>query len=124
MKRNKVIYWIATVLLTLQMLFSAGMYIFNNQYVRDIFTDLGFPTFIIYPLAFAKLVGILVILTRKNPTLVEWAYAGFFFNFLLALAAHLNVNDGQFGGAIAALIFLLLSYSFQKKVYGAETVVG
>lgn len=123
MKRNKIIYWIATVLLTLQMLFSAGMYIFNNQQIREAFTTLGFPTFIIYPLAFAKLLGILVILTRKNPTLVEWAYAGFFFNFLLALGAHLNASDGQFPGAVAALVFLLVSYTYQKKVFGTAPAI-
>lgn len=122
MKRDKIIYWVSTGLLSLHMLFSAGMYIFNHEQVSEIFTNLGFPTFIIYPLAFAKLLGILVIITRRNRALVEWAYAGFFFNFLLALSAHLNVSDGQFASALVALVFLFLSYTYQKKIFATEAV--
>ena len=47
-KRDKIIYWIATGLLSAMMLMSAGMYIFNNDTVTTVFTKLGFPTFIIY----------------------------------------------------------------------------
>ena len=74
------------------------------------FTHLGFDSFIIYPLAIAKILGITAILVRKLDHLKEWAYVGFFFNFLLAFSAHLNVGDGQFGGALLALVLLLLSY--------------
>jgi hypothetical protein len=42
-KTNKIIYWIATGLLCLMMLGSAGMYIFNHQAVSEIFKILGFP---------------------------------------------------------------------------------
>ena len=55
MKTTKIIYWIATALLCLLMLASAGMYIFNHAEVAKIFISLGYPTYIIYPLAIAKI---------------------------------------------------------------------
>lgn len=116
MKTNKIIYWISTGLLSALAIMSAGMYIINYEGVSEIFTHLGFPTFLIYPLAGAKILGVAAILTRKNKTLMEWAYAGFFFDFLLAIGAHLNVSDGEQGGAIMALALLILSYIFNKRM--------
>lgn len=115
-KRNKIIYWAATGLLTAFMLLSAGMYFFNYEMVSETFSKLGFPTYIIYPLAILKMLGLIAIWTKKSNTLKEWAYAGFFFDFLLAFSAHLNVNDGEFAGALVAMILLIVSYSFDKKI--------
>ena len=116
MNKFKIIYYIATVLLSLMMLGSAGMYVFNNAEVAKIITSLGYPTYIIYPLAVAKILGLIAIWSNYNKTLKEWAYAGFFYDFVLALTAHLNVGDGEFGGAAVALVLLVVSYIFDKKV--------
>lgn len=115
-KRNRIIYLIATGLLTALMLMSAGMYFFNYEMASGIFTKLGFPTYIIYPLATAKIFGLIVIWTKKSAALKEWAYAGFFFDFVLALTAHININDGEFAPAIIALVLLFVSYFFGKKI--------
>ena len=48
MKRNKIIYYSATGLLTLLMLFSASMYFFNHDEVAKLFEGFGYPTYIIY----------------------------------------------------------------------------
>jgi hypothetical protein len=117
MKTNKIVYWIATGLLCLMMLGSAAMYIFNHAEVAKIFTSLGYPTYIIYPLAIAKILGVIAILTRYSITLKEWAYAGFFFDFVLALSAHLNASDGGFITPIIALVLLFVSYFFDRKLY-------
>ncbi len=116
--KTKIIYWIATGLLSAMMLGAAGMYIFNYQAVAEIFQKLGYPTYIIYPLAIAKILGIAAILTKISKPLKEWAYAGFFFDFVLALSAHLAIGDGEFLSALAALILLAISYIFDKQVYG------
>lgn len=110
MKRNKLIHWISTGLLSAMMLMSAGMYFFNYEEVAQIFTSLSFPTYIIYPLAIAKIVGIIVIWTRRSAALKEWAYAGFFFDFILAASAHFMINDGQHWGAIIAMVVMFVSY--------------
>ncbi len=110
MKNFKIIYWVSTGLLTAMMLMSAGMYIFNNPAIREAFSKLGHPTHIIYPLAIAKILGLIAIWTNKSRSLKEWAYAGFFFNFVLAFAAHVMVNDGEFMAPLIALVLLLVSY--------------
>ncbi len=110
MNRNKIIHWVATGLLSAMMLMSAGMYFFNHAEVAQTFTSLGFPTYIIYPLAIAKILGIIAIWSRRSSVLKEWAYAGFCFDFLLAASAHLMVSDGQHWAAIGALVLLFASY--------------
>ncbi len=116
-RSSKIIYWIATILLSALMLLSAGMYIFNNEMVSEVFSRLGYPTYLIYPLATAKVLGIIAILTRKSDFLKNLAYAGFFYDFILALSAHINVNDGEFIPAAVALVLLAVSYIFGRKVF-------
>lgn len=113
--KNKLVFKISTALLSLLMLLSASFYIFNNDEVSTTFINLGFPTFIIYPLAVLKIIGVIFLWFGKGSFLREWAYAGFMFNFILALTAHLNVGDGDFPGATIALVLLIISYFFDKK---------
>lgn len=114
-KRNRIIYFVATGLLTALMLMSAGMYFFNHEMVAETFGKLGYPSYIIYPLAIAKILGLIAIWTKKSNTLKEWAYAGFFFDFVLAISAHLYVKDGEFAPALVAIFLLIVSYIFDKK---------
>lgn len=115
-KTTKIIFWIATGLLSAMMLMSAGMYFFNYEEVAKVFDTVGHPRHVIYPLAVAKILAVVAITTRKNAALTEWAYAGLFFNFVLALMAHLNANDGEFGGALVALVLLFTSYFMGKRM--------
>lgn len=116
-KRNRIIYFAATGLLTALMLMSAGMYFLQYDMISESFTKLGFPTYIIYPLAIAKILGLIAIWTKKSQMLKEWAYAGFFFNFLLAASAHINIGDGESLPALIAIFLLTVSYVFEKKVF-------
>lgn len=110
-KRNKIIYLIATVLLSANMLLSAGMYVFKNEMVVEMFTALSYPPYIIYPLAIAKILGLIAIWSNKSRMLKEWAYAGFVFELLLAVSAHINAGDGGSAGAVVALILVSVSYA-------------
>jgi hypothetical protein len=120
MKTNRIIYYISTGLLSLFMLGAAGMYIFNHAEVAKIVASLGYPTYIIYPLAIAKILGIIAILSNYSKTLKEWAYAGFFFDFILALSAHLNAGDGGWAASVVALILLMIAYIFYKRISISE----
>ena len=104
---------------------SAGMHFFNHDMVAETFSNLAYPTFIIYPLAIAKILGLLAIWTKKSNTLKEWAYAGFFFDFILALSAHLYVKDREFAPSPVATNLLIVSYLFEiklvKKLYEKTT---
>ncbi len=116
MKRDKIIYYIATGLLSLLMIFSASMYFFNYEEVAGLFTGFGYPTYIIYPYAVAKLLGLVAIWFVSNKVIKEWAYAGFFFAFVLAFFAHIMIGDGEQTGALVALVLLAVSYIFSKKL--------
>lgn len=113
---NKIPYYASTFLLTIFMLFSAGMSIFNNAGVVEEFTQLGYPTYIIYPLAIAKILGLIAIWSNYSKILKEWAYAGFLYDFILALSAHINAGDGELAGPIIALALLAASY-FSYRSY-------
>ncbi len=116
MKTQRIVYWIATGLLSLMFLGSATMYFVKNADVTLVFESLGFPTWIIYPLAICKIAAVAVILGNKGGALKEWAYAGLFFNITLAFFAHVMVNDGEQYGALIAMVLLLSSYFLGKRV--------
>lgn len=118
MKKDKIIYWIATGVICF--LFGSGalMYIFNYDYAHGFFVSLGFPTWIIYPLAVLKLLGPIAILTRKSLFLKELAYAGFLYDAILAVAAHVMVGDGYIYHGIAAIVLTIVSWIYDRKLFG------
>ncbi len=116
MKKDKIIFYLATGLLTLLMLFSVSMYFFKHDDVVGAFTSFGYPSYIIYPYAVAKLLGLFAIWNPNFKVLKEWAYAGFFFAFILAFFAHVMVGDGEQGGALMAFVLLIISYIFNKRI--------
>ena len=117
-RRNKIIYWVATGLLSAVMLMNVVVYVVQNQMTSDMFVSLGYPGYIVYPLAVAKLLGVIAILTRRSAVLKEWAYAGFFFDLVLAAMAHLYAQDGGFVAPIVMIILLLVSRIFEPRVFG------
>ncbi len=116
MKKFKLIYWISTGLMSLSATMAAGMYIFTNEETSKLFEELGYPAYLTYILAIAKTLGMVVIWTNKSRPLKEWAYAGFFFDFLLAIAAHIMAKDGEFIGALLVMVLLFVSYFSWKKL--------
>lgn len=121
MKTNKTIYWIVTGLLSVLFIMGAMMYLFNYPRAEGFFISLGFPTWIIYPLAILKILGPIAILIRKSLFLKELAYAGFIFDAILALFAHLKVSDGEYIPAILAIILTTVSWIYDRKVFGYYT---
>ncbi len=116
MKTTKIIYWVATGLLSALLLMSASMYIFDYSNVSTTFENLGFPTFIIYPLAIAKIIGVAVLLVPKKHYLKDMAYSAIFFNLLLAFGAHMNAGDGEQMGAVMGFILLITSFITYRKI--------
>jgi hypothetical protein len=116
-KGIKITHWVATALVCLLMAMSAGMYIFNHEEVRTTFDkELGFPTWLIYPMAVAKIAAVIMLLSKFNKALTEWAYAGLSFNILLAVGAHVSVGDDQALPAIIAFFLILTSYFTWKRM--------
>ena len=98
------------------MLMSVSMYFFKHSDIVKAFEGFGYPSYLIYPLGVAKLLGLVTIWFINNKSLKEWTYAGFFFNFVLAFFAHLMISDGEQFGALIALLLLFVSYKFSKQL--------
>jgi len=116
MRIQKIIYWVATVLTCMLFLYSAGMYFLNTEVVKGFFESFNYPTYIVIPLAITKILAVIMILWRKSKWLTEWAYAGLFFDLILAFFAHHMAADGGTILSLLGMVFLLLSYFFGKEV--------
>lgn len=115
MKTNKIIFYIATALFSGIMLFSISMYLTKTEMIQAAFNTMGYPSYLVYPLAIAKILGLVVLWYPKFKTLKEWAYAGFFFNVVLAFFAHIMIHDGEQLFALLAFLFLTTSYVFYRQ---------
>ncbi len=114
-KSLKIVYRVSTGLLTIIVLMYVGNSIFNNEMFSKRFAALGYPTYLIYPLTIAKILGLIAIWSNRSKALKEWAYAGFFFDFILAMLAEIHAVDGEYISSPLALVFLLTSYIFGKR---------
>lgn len=105
-KRNKIIYWIATIWLAVAMIASGIQQIFTIGGFVEIMKKLAYPTYFSVILGVWKMAGVVVLLIPKFPLLKEWAYAGFFFAMSGAIFSHLAVGDDA--AELFAPTFLLL----------------
>ncbi|MCD6066950.1 MAG: hypothetical protein K0S33_1776 [Bacteroidetes bacterium] len=117
MKKDKIIYWIATSIVGL-MGAMAGIMYFANPMVAEGFKLLGFPDYFRVELGIAKLIGVLVLLIPAIALrFKEWAYAGFGIVFISAAIAH-GVVEGPANAVspLVSLLFLVVSYVYFTKV--------
>jgi len=118
MRQDSILFWVFTAIMSLVFLFSATMYLTQYDMVVGFYEHLGFPTWMIYPSAIAKLLAIVAIVTNLSTLLKEWAYAGLFFDAAMAIAAHSMAGDGLEGSvmAIVALIGVMGSRIFDGRL--------
>lgn len=114
-KRNKIIYWIATLWLALGMASTGIVQLSKMTEEVNMMTHLGYPIYFLTILGIWKILGVVVVLTPRLPLLKEWAYAGFFFAMSGAVCSHLANGDGpkDFFGPILLLILILVSWYFR-----------
>ncbi|MEE9373200.1 MAG: DoxX family protein [Saprospiraceae bacterium] len=117
MNWTKVIYWISTIVMCLVFTFSVGMYITNYDGMMEYFPKLGFPAWLVLPLIVLKTLGIVAVLSKKSKMLKEWAYAGFFFDAVMAFSAHYFAADGGGTISIIAIISIIVSRLFDWLLY-------
>ena len=109
-------YWVVTALFCLQIGFTAYAQLGLPQ-VAEAFTRLGFPDYFRVELAWAKLLGVVLLLAPVPARLKEWAYAGFAITLGSALIAHVAVGDGveAWGFAAGTGVLWGLSYLFWRR---------
>jgi hypothetical protein len=114
-KRNKAIYWISTLWLTLGMLATGTLQLFRAKAEGALappgvygITHLGYPIYLLTILGVWKIFGVVAVLIPKFPLLKEWAYAGFFFAMSGAAFSHIAVGDPM-KELIPSLLLLILT---------------
>lgn len=106
-KRDKIIYWVATVWLCLGMMSSAIVQLLQLEEEIAFILDLGYPKYFLTIIGVAKILGVIAVLIPKFPLVKEWAYAGFF--FLMAGAAISHVLAGTTNEIFGSLLLLTLT---------------
>ena len=114
-KRNKIIYWIATIWFALGMGSTAVVQLMKNKEDVDMMTALGYPIYILMIIGVWKILGVIAILIPKFPLIKEWAYAGFFFIMSGAIISHLAVGDAAktLFGPILLIVLTIASWYFR-----------
>lgn len=107
-KRNKIIYWIFTLWMSLGMVSTAIVQLMKHKDEVDNFTKLGYPIYLMTIIGVCEILGVIAALIPKCPLLKEWAYAGFFFTMLGALVSHIIVSD-SIGKTFPPLLLLLIT---------------
>jgi uncharacterized membrane protein YphA (DoxX/SURF4 family) len=106
------LYWILTGLMAAFMLLSSVPDIVRAPQAVEVFTHLGYPTYLLPFLGIAKTLGVIVIVVPGFTRLKEWAYAGLVFDLIGALYSHLSVGDppSAWGFPIVGLLLVTGSY--------------
>jgi uncharacterized membrane protein YphA (DoxX/SURF4 family) len=116
-KAKKIIYWIATLWLSLGMLSIGIVQLIKPQEGVDQITRLGYPVYLLTILGIWKILGVVAVLVPKFPRLKEWAYAGFFFTVSGAAISHIVMRDpfGEIFPSVLLLTLTVLSWYFRPE---------
>jgi len=114
-KRNKIIYWIATVWLALGMTATAIVQLMQVDEETKSMERLGYPAYLLTLLGIWKILGVIAVLMPKFTLVKEWAYAGFFFAMTGAAFSHIAVGDpaAELFGPLLLLLLTAVSWYFR-----------
>ena len=114
-KRNKIIYWVATLWLALGMLSTGIVQLISVDEEVENITQLGYPAYILTIIGVWKMLGVATVLVPKFPLIKEWAYAGFFFAMSGAIISHLASADPikEIFPPLLLLVLTVLSWYFR-----------
>ena len=121
-KRNKIIYWIATLWLASGMLATGTLQLFKAKAEGALappgvygITHLGYPVYFLTILGIWKILGVVAVLIPKFPLLKEWAYAGFSFAMSGAVFSHIASGSSvnEIAPSLVLLILTVVSWYFR-----------
>ncbi|GAA4305897.1 DoxX family protein [Compostibacter hankyongensis] len=117
-KGRKIIYWIATLWLSLGMVSTGAVQLLKAKEGPggvDSMTHLGYPLYLVTLLGIGKILGVIAILIPRFPLIKEWAYAGFFFIMSGAIFSHIAAGDPatELFPALLLLVLTALSWYFR-----------
>ena len=107
-KKNKIIYWMATLWLALGMLSTGAVQLSKTEQEVGNMRQLGYPAYLLAILGMWKLLGVIALLIPKFPLVKEWAYAGFFFAMSGAAISRI-VSGSSINELLPSLLLLVLT---------------
>ena len=118
-KRNKIIYWVSTLWLSLGMVSTGLVQLLKGKTGAggvDSITQLGYPVYFLTLLGIWKILGVVAVLVPKFPLLKEWAYAGFVFAMTGAIYSHIAAGSGmgEIAPALLLLVLTVVSWYFRS----------
>jgi hypothetical protein len=118
-KTINILYWVFTILFAALMIFSSyGSLVTNEDSIKLIHEQLGYPVYIIPFTGWAKVIGSVIILIPGLITIKEWAYAGLFFDLVAAVYSGIALSgkvDPMMAFMLVWFIPGILSYIYWKK---------
>ena len=114
-KRNKIIYWVATLWLSLGMISTGIVQLMKLPKETDFITKMGYPEFLLPFLGITKFLGVIAVLIPRYPLVKEWAYAGFFFMMSGAIYSHVVTGApiGEVAPPVLLLVLTVISWRFR-----------
>ena len=110
-KSDLIIYRVVTILFSAFLLGGAEMYFFKHDMLAEMFTSLGVPVEVIYPMGAIKILGVIGLWVDK---LKHLAYLGFSIDLIAAIIAHGIAEQPVIGPAIP-LVLLIISFIYYRK---------
>lgn len=130
-KRNKIIYWVATLWLASGMLATGIQQLMKAQLDNVMsppgvygITELGYPVYFLNILGAWKILGVVALLIPRFPLLKEWAYAGFFFLLTGAIYSHIAVGHSAADLFPALLLLILTAVSWYIRPADRKIVLA
>ncbi len=126
MKKDKIIYWTSTGIVSAVMVFSVINFTFIDRYPfpEGAFVHLGLPQYFKIELTVAKILGLFVLLIPNLPARIkEFAYFGFAITLVSACIAHFSTGDPVVPFIVDPLGFLcilVVSYLYYHKLEKAN----
>ncbi|HEU4610185.1 MAG TPA: DoxX family protein [Chitinophagaceae bacterium] len=116
-RRNKIIYWIATLWLSLGMTATGIVQLLQVKGETDKMAFLGYPVYFLTIIGIWKILGVVTILAPRLPLLKEWAYAGFFFTMTGAVFSHLASGSDarELFGPLLLIVLTAVSWYFRPE---------
>jgi len=124
MKKDKIIFWVATIII---FLFEGVMPAFFSQTkeAKEGISHLGYPQYFGTALTVFKVAGTLLLIIPRIPNRVkEWAYAGFAFDFIFASLSYFVVDGVGFYAffPLIFLVILIVSYVYWNRLDSSKQI--
>ncbi len=112
-RTKKILFISFTLLFSVVMLSASALFLLNYEDAKEWFLNMGVHPILVFPIAMAQILGVILLWSKIQFAAVKWVYIGFATIFLFAMLSHFFVNDGFAIVPLVMGIILLASYKFR-----------